>query len=342
MNSIERIQTVMSGGIPDRIPVMTHNFLMAAKEAGVTMEQYRSDPDVIANTLIDACIKYGTDGILLDVDTALLASACGADVVYPKDLAAITKDFQPRSISQIIDDLQKVDLRNSDRVKIYLEAIHKLSIWCNENQIFLRANADQGPFSLGCLLVGMNDFLCLLLDDEEEENILALMEQTTKIALQMHRLCYEAGGHCTSYGNSSSGCSVVSPDIFRRFAKPFEIELHKQLKSDGIPTICHICGWTDPMQADLAEIGCPMYEFDSRTDIRIARDTGKGHYVLSGNLDPTLLCKGSAEEVRAAARDLLDMFRGKGGLMIGPGCALPAETSSENIHVLVEMTKKYG
>ena len=38
MTRIERIRTVMSGGIPDRIPVMTHNFLMAAREAGVQPE----------------------------------------------------------------------------------------------------------------------------------------------------------------------------------------------------------------------------------------------------------------------------------------------------------------
>lgn len=342
MDSIERIRTVMSGGIPDRIPVMTHNFLMAAREAGYTMEEYRSSADAISKSLIDACIKYGTDGILLDVDTALLASACGADVIYPKDLAAITKDYQPRSTEEVIDDLENTDLLKSDRIKIYLEAVNKMAEWCNRSGIFLRANADQGPFSLGCLLVGMNEFLCNLLDEDEEEDILTLMGQTTKICLQMHRLCFEAGGHCTSYGNSSAGCSVVSPEIFRKFAKPFEKELHKHLKAEGIPTICHICGWTDPIQPDLAEIGCPMYEFDAKTDINLARETGRGHYTLSGNIDPTLICKGTASEVAKATKDLLDIFRGQGGLMMGPGCALPAETPGENIHALVETTKMYG
>lgn len=342
MTRIERIRTVMSRGIPDRIPVMTHNFLMAAREAGVTMEEYRSSPDIMAQTLISANQKYDTDGILLDVDTALLASACGADVVYPKDLAAVTKDFQPRGIEELIDDLETVDLRSSDRVKIYLEAIHKMSIWCNQNDVFLRGNADQGPFSLACLLLGMNEFLCTLLDEDEEENLMALLNQTTKIALQMHHLVMEAGAHCTSYGNSSSGCSVVSPAIFRKFAKPSEIKLNQQLKADGISTICHICGWTDPMHEDLAEIGCPMYEFDASTDIFHARDVGKGHFVLSGNIDPTLMCNGTAEEVKTEARKLLDIFRGQGGLMIGPGCALPAETPSANVHALVEMTKAFG
>ena len=342
MTHIERIRTVLAGGVPDRIPVMTHNFLMAAREAGVTMAEYRSSADVIAKTLIDACVKYDTDGILLDVDTALLASACGADVTYPEDIAAVTNDKQSRSIEQIIDDLAKVDLRNSDRINIYLDAINKMSVWCNANDVFLRANADQGPFSLGCLLVGMNDFLVSLLDEDEEENLMALMEQTLRIALQMHHLCFEAGGHMTSYGNSSEGCSVVSPAIFRQFGKPFEIRLNQQLKAEGIPTLCHICGWADPILEDLTETGCPMFEFDARTDIRKAKEIGRGHYVLSGNLDPAMLNSASPEEVAGATRELLDLFRGQGGLMIGPGCALGPNTPSENIHALVDTVKQFG
>lgn len=342
MTRIERIRAVMAGAVPDRVPVMTHNFLMAAREAGVSMEEYRSNASVIAKTLIDACVRYDTDGILLDVDTALLASACGAEVIYPRDIAAVTVDRQPRSIEQIIDDLSGVDLQNSDRIKIYLDAIHQLSVWCNENDVFLRANADQGPFSLGCLLVGMNEFLMMLLDEDEEEHLMALMEQTARIALNMHRLCYEAGGHCTSYGNSSEGCSVVSPAIFRQFGKPFETRLNQKLREEGIPTLCHICGWADPILEDLAETGCPMFEFDARTDIRKAKETGQGHYVLSGNLDPAMLNTASPEQVRETCRELLDLFRGQGGLMIGPGCALGPDTPSENIHALVSATKEFG
>ena len=342
MNSIERIRTVMNGGIPDRIPVMTHNFLMATREEGITMKEYRSSPQVIADTLIHACQKYGTDGILLDVDTALLASACGADVIYPDDIAAVTRDFQPRSIEQIIDDLTRVDLRSSDRVNIYLESVSIMAKWCNENGIFLRAIADQGPFSLACLLVGMNEFLVTLLDEDEEENLHALMEQTLRIAMQMHELCFNAGGHSTSYGNSSEGCSVVSPDIFRKFAKPYEIRLNRFLKEKQIPTICHICGWTDPILEDLVDTGCPMFEFDARTDIALAQKIGKGHYVLSGNLDPAMLNNGTPEQVREETIKLCDLFRGKGGLMIGPGCALGPDTPEANIRMLVETTKEFG
>ena len=48
------------------------------------------------------------------------------------------------------------------------------------------------------------------------------------------------------------------------------------------------------------------------------------------------------DTVRAETKALLELFRGKGGLMIGPGCALGPDTPSENIHALVEATKEFG
>ena len=38
MNSLDRVRTVLAGGIPDRVPVCLHNFMLAAREARVRME----------------------------------------------------------------------------------------------------------------------------------------------------------------------------------------------------------------------------------------------------------------------------------------------------------------
>lgn len=342
MNKIERIQTVMNGGIPDRIPVMTHNFLMAAKEGGISMKEYRESPDQIVRVLTEACEKYDTDGVLLDVDTALLASACGADTVYPDEIAAVVKDRQTRSIREITDYLRTLDLASQPRIALYLETIHKLSDWGKKNEVFVRCNADQGSFSLACMLVGMNEFLMDLLDEDYEEELMELLEATLDTSLQMHKLCYEAGGDCTSYGNSSEGCSVISPALFRKFAKPFETRFASAMNEAGIPTICHICGNVEPILDDLAETGCRMYELDYKTDIYRAKKAAKGHFSISGNIDPVLFLSGTPEDIRKEARSLCDLYRGEGGFMIGPGCALSPDTPPENIIALVETAKQYG
>ena len=44
----------------------------------------------------------------------------------------------------------------------------------------------------------------------------------------------------------------------------------------------------------------------------------------------------------AAARAAIEVLGEGGGLILGPGCALPPRTPPENIHTLIETAKKYG
>ncbi|KAA6316236.1 hypothetical protein EZS27_033425 [termite gut metagenome] len=39
MNGYQRIHSALHGIMPDRRPVMLHNFMLAAREAGYTMKQ---------------------------------------------------------------------------------------------------------------------------------------------------------------------------------------------------------------------------------------------------------------------------------------------------------------
>ena len=62
MNGRERIQRALRGERPDRVPVMLHNFMMAAREAGFSMRRFRSDPEVISTSFIRSVERYGFDG----------------------------------------------------------------------------------------------------------------------------------------------------------------------------------------------------------------------------------------------------------------------------------------
>lgn len=77
MNGKQRIQMALAGQMPDRTPVMLHNFLMAIRENGYTVAQYRKNPRVIADVFCNTVEKYGVDGVLLEMDTALLAGCAG-------------------------------------------------------------------------------------------------------------------------------------------------------------------------------------------------------------------------------------------------------------------------
>ena len=43
MNSVERTRTVLAGGIPDRVPVDLHNFMMVAEASGMPFPRVFSE-----------------------------------------------------------------------------------------------------------------------------------------------------------------------------------------------------------------------------------------------------------------------------------------------------------
>ena len=58
MNGYQRIMAAFQDKHPDTVPVMLHNFMMAACEAGLTMQAFRDDPQQMARAFIEAVEKY--------------------------------------------------------------------------------------------------------------------------------------------------------------------------------------------------------------------------------------------------------------------------------------------
>ena len=121
MNGYQRINAALNGEWPDKMPVMLHNFMMAAKEAGISQKEYREDPEKIAKVHIQAVEKYGYDGVLIDVDTATLAGAVGVPVDFPEDDPARAHGSALSSLEEV-EDLQAVDLSKNERIGIWLES----------------------------------------------------------------------------------------------------------------------------------------------------------------------------------------------------------------------------
>ena len=63
----------------------------------------REDPEKMARAHIRFAEKYGVDGIMLDIDTALLADAIGVPVAFPEDEPARAKGALVESYDQLKD-----------------------------------------------------------------------------------------------------------------------------------------------------------------------------------------------------------------------------------------------
>ena len=335
MNGYERIRAVLNGEWPDRRPVMLHSFLMAIVEADATHAQYRSDPATLARVHIAFAEKYGVDGVLIDVDTVTLAGAVGVPVDLPESAPARSHRPCLTAIEQI-DDLAPVDLSQDERVAVWLEGTRRVKDYFGDEK-FVRGNCDQAAFSLASMMRTPSEWMIDLTDDQNVERVHKLLDYCADVTCQFIRLMAETGADMVSNGDSPAGPSMISPDMYRRFALPYEQKIVQCAHECGLPYMLHICGDTTPILSAMKETGADSLELDFSTDIQSVHDVLGSDVVLSGCLDPSgVLLHGSPELVRAKEQELLDIYADLPTHIVNAGCAIPPMTPTENVRALVE------
>jgi MtaA/CmuA family methyltransferase len=328
LNGRERISAALIGNWPDRTPVMLHNFMMAAREAGVTMRQYREDPIQMARCLGESIERYGLDGVFIDVDTVTLAGAVGVPVDFPEDFPARSHGTCLPTL-QAVRDLEPVDLSRDPRVQILTEAVAIL-VRDYGNETFIRGNCDQSPFSLAGAMRGLDNWVMDVAAQEDDELVHALL------TCHFVKLMAKTGAHMISNGDSPAGPDMLSPRFYATYALPYERRIADCSHQEGLPYLLHICGKTNRILKQTLEIGADAMEIDFKTDIQLAHDVYKDKVTFFGNIDPSaVLARGTPELVKARTEELLDVFADSPRFVLNSGCAIPADAPAENIRAML-------
>ena len=340
MNGYERIMAAFEGEQPDAVPVMLHNFMMAAREAGVTMERFRNDPKELARSFIESVEKYGYDGVLIDVDTVTLAGALGVPIDFPDDEPARVRGSRIQTLVEV-PDLEPVDISSYRGVQVWLEATVLLKQHFGD-EVLIRGNCDQSPFTLAAMVRGMNDWMLDLMNPDMEEKISQLLDWVQRATLQFVSSMAETGAHMISNGDSGAGPELVSPAIYRRYAQPYEKKAVELAHAHRLPYVLHICGKTEPILDDMIATGSDGLELDYKTDAAVAHQSMKHRTVFVGNIDPSgVLARGTPELVEGRTRELLSIFADTPKFVLNAGCAIPPITPSENLRAMIRAARSF-
>ncbi|MEN8227395.1 MAG: uroporphyrinogen decarboxylase family protein [Bacteroidota bacterium] len=332
MTGTERIKAALEGKWTDRRPVMLHNFMMAAREEGITMREFRENPDKAAKAFINAAEKYKTDGVLIDVDTATLAGSVGVPVDYPDDEPARTHGTLIKSMDEVAG-LPSVDVAKDEGIQRWLEITRIVKNYFGD-EVFVRGNCDQAPFSLASMIRGSQDLMTDLLLDPE--GVHRLLEYATEAGKQFIRLMAGTGADMVSNGDSVAGPEMIQPEFYREFAFTYEKQLIDEAHLLGLPYTLHICGNTNVILEDMVKTGADALELDYLTDIHEIYRLCHNSTLFIGNLDPSgIINFGTPVQVTEKTEELLEIYKGSPRLMINAGCAIPPDTPQENIQQMV-------
>ena len=341
MSSYERILAALEGRWPDRTPVMLHNFLMAAEEAGYTQEEDRNDPKKIARSHIEAVEKYGYDGVMIEMDTTVMAGAAGVPVDFPVNEPARVHEPLIRSIGEV-RHLQRVRVEDYRYVQITLEAV-RIVVDHFKGEIFVRGNCDQDAFSIATMIRTPSEFMMDLLDAEHRDQVFELLEYCTDISCQYLRLMAQTGCHMLSNGDSPASPDLISPRMYETFALPFEKRNVEEAHRQDLPYGLHICGNTTAILNAMVESGTDALELDYKTDTLTAHDALKDRVTFIGNIDPSgVIGRGTALEVQVETEKLLRIFSDTPRFILNAGCAIPQGTPSENIKAMISVAAAFN
>jgi uroporphyrinogen-III decarboxylase len=101
-----------------------------------------------------------------------------------------------------------------------------------------------------------------------------------------------------SYADPTASCSLVGPETYREFIKPYHQDMVNYFKAKKVGTTIHICGTTHQIHEDLVDVGfvAITIDLDQQADPKLKVDQldklvtlgNQRNVVGVGNVDATI------------------------------------------------------
>jgi uroporphyrinogen decarboxylase len=339
MTSLERTLAVLDHRVPDRVPVGLHNFLMALRLLGADFREGARRGEILAEAQLAAWREFGHDVIMHENGVCAEAEALGCGVRYEPDLPPHVEEPVLRSL----DDVEKLTIPDPEKtfpLNELLKATHIL-VQETKGKVFVMGRADQGPMALAAELLGYEDFLLACADSALRPKVRRLIDFCSRMNIVFGEAQRRAGAHGSSIG--AYGSNLISHAMYDDLEFPGDKAFCDAMRRVGCRSFVHSCGDETGLLANLVRTGADCLELDPRTTPNTCKKAIRGRTSVLGMLEPAhILWRGTPEEVRQHALEILRVMAPGGDFIIGPGCALPPDTPVETIHTVMECARTAG
>ena len=165
-----------------------------------------------------------------------------------------------------------------------------------------------GPFTIGCCLLGATE-LCILLYEEEEfaREFLEYTTESTIWRIKEMRRHFGQPEKSAEFGFADDSIAMLSPEDYRRFILPLHKKLKEELCTGENGISIHLCGdatrhfktMVDELDARAFDTGFPVHHG------QLVRQLGP-EITISGGVHVDLLRSGTPDEVAAETRRIID------------------------------------
>lgn len=332
-NSRERILSTLSNRRVDRVPVTS----IAGCAGTVTVDMQKAtgfywpdahrNPNQMARLSIACHDMTGIENVRVPFDFVVEPEALGCKIKWWNKIDSVPSVVKhPYKSPQDLDIPDK--LLQSGRIPIILAALSTLKDTVGDNLPI--ASLALGPFSLASELAGIGDFLRWTL--KEPDHVEQFLDFTTELVIEYGNAQYQAGSDIVEVADAVASLDMISPTLFKKFAKPALIKVAKGLH--GVKVL-HICGRTEPILPEIMEM--PFDGVSVNVDPALAKLHAGDTKILGNVSSKDTMIFGSTKDVKTEAKKALEA----GVDLLEPICGISPITPLQNIKAIVKARNEF-
>ncbi len=339
MTSYERVMTALSGGQPDRVPVIPMVRGWCAKQVGFRFCDIMASIEKFVYTQYFCLRHFGYDAVWDLYGIHAESEAMGSVLKLPEDMPPSVTDHVVEDYGNDLGKLRIPDPHKDGRLPFILEGIKRLKELCKEEYAVI--GYAQGPFRHASMLRGPENVMRDTF--KKPKQLKELLEIATESQIKYVTAVAQAGADIVFLADPTSSGDAVSRATWEEFGLPYTKRVFDAIKKTGVKNFLHICGDTGDRLDSLAATGADGLSLDQKMDLSKAREALGDSICLIGNVDPIgSLLFGKPEDVAKETAYCIRSAGQKGNFILCPGCIVPPEAPSENVQAMVDTAKKVG
>jgi len=316
---------LMGGRKGKRISVGTPTSIACVElmdKMGVCFPEAHLDARQMAELAAGGYEVLGFDTVMPEYSVIQEAAALGCEIDWGDKTRMPTVRTNP--VKKIEDVVIPENILEKPAMKVVLDAIALLRKEYGDRAAII--GKVMGPWTICYHLVGLQNFLLMLYT--APNTVKHLLDAYKEVTVTFSNAQLQAGADAICLPDHATG-DLVSSQTYQQFL----VSIHREmLKRIGGPTILHICGDCSDRLDIFAEEDYEAYHVSWEVDTKKAVEIVRGRISLVGNVNNAeCLLRGTPQDVHEQARYAIEA----GIDILTPECAIPLQTSIENLKALV-------
>lgn len=336
MTPMERVLTTLSHNEPDRVPLFLLLTMHGANELGLSIEEYFSKAENVAEGQIRLQKKYATDCYYALFYAAIEVEAFGAEVIY-------REDGPPNSGLPIIKDLTDIKKMEAPRVsdtKILHKVLKSIEILKEESKGNIPIiGVAMSPFSLPVMQLGFEKYLELMYYHEDLFN--HLMKINEAFCIDWSNAQLAAGATAITYFDPISSPTIIPKGLYSKTG--FQVAKRTIAKIKG-PTATHFASGDCLTLADLLpETGTAVVGVSTHESISEIKQAYKNKLSVLGNLNGIEMRRWTKEETTNIVKEVIKKAAPGGGFILSDNHGeIPFQVKDETLLAVSAAVKEFG